>query len=221
MNTPQPARTPGNRDRTARHARAGPEPLLSTIPQQPRPETEDWVPPGQLPQLQTRDGRIVKRAVRSWRYLLPLFAGGTVATAISAERAFGWTIEARPGAGPWLIAAVVAGLGTATLSAITCMYRDRQETRRIEIEQRRAEILASAFARTLDATHAKAQNLPEAKEMTEAARVRESARQVTALLAPAMLTPFQVPPLPAADQGGQQAAAGLEPGQRIDPVRAN
>jgi hypothetical protein len=102
-------------------------------------------------------------------------------------RAFGWTIGARSGAGPWLAAAVAAGLGTAALSAVTCMYRDRQQTRRTEIEQRRAEILAAAFARALDATHTRAQNLPAAKEMTEAARVRDSARQVAALLAPEML----------------------------------
>ena len=113
MNAPQQARPgPGNRDRAGRHARAGPEPVLSTIPQQPGPRTADLVPPGQLPEPQTRDVRIAKRAVRSWRYLLPLFAGGTLATAISAGRALGWTVEARPGAGPWLVAAVVAGLGT-------------------------------------------------------------------------------------------------------------
>jgi hypothetical protein len=218
MNTPQPTRTAGNRDRTARHARAGPEPVLSTIPQQPGPETEDRMPPGQLPQPQTRDVRIARRAVRSWRYLLPLFAGGTLATAISAVRAFGWTIEARPGAGPWLITAVLAGLGTATLSAITCIYRDRQETRRIEIEQRRTEILATAFARALDATHTKAQNLSGAKEMTEAARVRDSAREVTAILAPAMVIPFHDLSPVAKDR---PEAAGMELGQLIDPVRAN
>jgi hypothetical protein len=133
------------------------------------------------------------RVVRSWRYLLPLFAGGTVATALSAVHALGWTAEARPGTGPWLVTAVAAGLGTATLSAITCMYRDRQETRRTEIQQRRGEILAAAYARALDATHTKAQNLSAAKEMAEAARVRDSARQVTAILAPVLVTPFQVP----------------------------
>lgn len=219
MNTPQPARAAGNRDRTARHARAGPEPVLSTIPQQPGPETESRVPPGPLPQPLTREARFAKRAMRSWRYLLPLFAGGTLATAISAVRALGWTVEARPGAGPWLIAAVVAGLGTGTLSAITCMYRDRQETRRIEIEQRRAEILAAAFARTLDATHTRAQNLSGAREMTEADRVRNSAREVMAILAPAMVTPFQA--LSEAARDRPVAAAGTEPGQLIDPVRAN
>jgi hypothetical protein len=205
MSTPQPARPAGNRDRVARHARAGPEPVLSSIPQPPGPETgaaqagapqagvpappSQPVEPIQPIQPHPPDGRIAKRAVRPWRYLLPVFAGGTAATVISAVRAFGWTIGARPaaGAGPWLAAAIAAGLGTAALSAVTCMYRDRQQTRRTEIEQRRAEILAAAFARALDATHARAQNLPAAKEMTEAARVRDSARQVTALLAPEML----------------------------------
>jgi hypothetical protein len=126
--------------------------------------------------------------------LLPVFAGGTAATVISAVRAFGWTIGARSGAGPWLAAAVAAGLGTAALSAVTYMYRDRQQTMRTEIEQRRAEILAAAFARALDATHTRAQNLPAAKEMTEAARVRDSARQVTALLAREMLAPEMLAP---------------------------
>jgi hypothetical protein len=200
MNTPQQARPAGNRDRVARHARADQEPVLSSIPQQPGPEAEVRVPPGQLPQSQARDVRIAKRVVRSWRFLLPLFAGGTVATAISAVRALGWTAETRPGAGPWLVAAVAAGLGTAALSAITCMYRDRQETRRREIEQRRTEILAAAFARALDATHTKAQNLSGAREMTEAARVRDSARQVTAILAPALVTRFQALPAVAKDR---------------------
>ncbi len=195
MSTPQQARPAGHRDRVARHARASPEPVLSSIPHPPGPETEAAqteapAPPSQPVQpVQPHppDGRMAKPAVRPWRYLLPVFAGGTAATVISAVRAFGWTIGARSGAGPWLAAAVTAGLGTAALSAITCMYRDRQQTRRTEIEQRRTEILAAAFARALDATHTKAQNLPAAKEMTEAARVRDSARQVTALLAPEML----------------------------------
>jgi hypothetical protein len=104
------------------------------------------------------------------------------------------------------------------LSAITCMYRDRQETRRIEIEQRRTEILATAFARALDATHTKAQNLSGAKEMTEAARVRDSAREVTAILAPAMVIPFHDLSPVAKDR---PEAAGMELGQLIDPVRAN
>ena len=144
-----------------------------------------------------------------------------MATAVSAVRALGWTIGGRPGAGPGLVAVVAAGLGTATLGAITCMYRDRQETRRAEIEQRRAVMLAAAFARALDATHTKAQNLSGAKEMTEAARVRDRAIQVTALLAPAMATPFQLPLLAAVAKDRPETAAGMEPGQLIDPVRAN
>lgn len=218
MNTPQQTRPPGNRDKVARHARAGPGPGLSSIPQRPGPEIEVRVRPDQLPQ--SRD-RLAKRVMRPWRYLLPVFAGGTVATAMPAMRALGWTIGTQPGAGPWLVTAVAAGLGTAALSAITCMYRDRQETKRTEIEQRQTEIVAAALARALDATHTKAQNLSGAKEMTEAARVRDSARQVTAILAPAMLAPVQVPPLAAGARDRPEAAAGMEPGQLIDPVRAN
>lgn len=219
MNTPQQTRPPGNRDKVARHARAGPGPGLSSIPQQPGPEIEVRLCPDQLPQ--PRDTRLGKRVMRSWRYLLPVFAGGTVATAMSAMRALGWTIGTQPGAGPWLVTAVAAGLGTAALSAITCMYRDRQETKRTEIEQRQTEIVAAAFARALDATHTRAQNLSGAKEMTEAARVRDNARQVTAILTPAMLTPVRVPLLPAGAKDRPEAAAGMEPGQLMDPVRAN
>jgi len=224
MTTQQQARPAGNRDRVARHARAGPGPGLSSIPQPPGPESEVRVPPGQP--AQPRDTKLAKRGVRSWRYLLPVCAGGTVATAMSALRALGWTIGTQPGAGPWLVMAVAAGLGTAALSAITCMYRDRQETRRTEIGQRQTEIVAAAFARALDATHTRAQNLSGAREMTEAARVRDSARQVTAVLAPAMLAPallttVQLPRRPAGARDRPEAGAGVEPGQLVDPVSAN
>ncbi len=47
MNTPQQARPTGNRDRVARHARAGPESVLSSIPQQSSPEAEVSLPQGQ------------------------------------------------------------------------------------------------------------------------------------------------------------------------------
>jgi hypothetical protein len=216
MSTPQPARPAGNRDRVARHARGGPEPVLSSIPppgpQTEAPQTEAPAPPSQPVQPHPPDGRIPKRALRPWRYLLPVFAGGTAATVIPAVRAFGWTIGVRPGAGPWLAAAIAAGLGTAALSAATYMYRDRQQTRRTEIEQRRAEILAAAFARALDATHARAQNLPTGKEMAEAARVRDSARQVTALLAPAMWAPFHMPvPTVAQERQARSQPATMTP----------
>jgi len=221
MSTPQSARPAGNRDRVARHARAGPEPMLSSIPQPeaPAPPSQPLQPsqPSQPAQPHSPDGWIAKRAVRPWRYLLPVFAGGTVATVISAVRAFGWTIGARPGAGPWLAAAVAAGLGTAALSAVTYMYRDRQQTRRTEIEQRQAEILAAAFARALDATHARAQNLPAGKEMAEAARVRDSAREVTTLLAaemlaPAAWVPFQMAvPAAAQERRARSQPAAIQP----------
>ena len=209
MNTPQQARPAGHRDRVARHARAGPEPVLSSIPAQPVPEAEALVALGQLAVPPARDGQVAKRVVRCWRYLLPLFAGGIVATAMAAVRALGWTAGARPEAGPWLVTAIAAGLGTATLSAITCMYRDRQETRRTEIEQRQTEIVAAAFARALDATHTRAHNLSGAREMTEAERVRDSARQVTAILAPAMVTTLPVPwPAVAQDQPATMTPSG-------------
>jgi hypothetical protein len=47
MSAPQLAGAAGERDRVAWHARAGPESMLSLIPQQPSPEAEVPLPPGQ------------------------------------------------------------------------------------------------------------------------------------------------------------------------------
>ena len=63
--------------------------------------------------------------MRSWRYLLPALAGGTVASTIPAVRVLGWPADARAGAGPWL-AAAAAILGTALSQMITDIYQDRQ-----------------------------------------------------------------------------------------------
>jgi hypothetical protein len=193
---------------------------LSSIPQQASPEVGIRMPPDVLPQPPRQSTPITKRTAWSWRYLLLLSAGGIVATALSAMRALGWPAEPRPGAGPWLAAAVAAGLGTGILSAITCMYRDRQETMRTEIQQRWIEMVAAAFARSIDATHTTAQNLPPAKEMLEAARVRDSARQASAELAPTIATLLHAPdPVVAGEQ--QETAAGTEPGHLAGPVPAN
>jgi hypothetical protein len=218
MNTPQQARNGG---RAARHARAGPESVLASIRQPPAPEAAAWLPPDR-PRTQSpyRDTRIAKRVVRGWRYLLPLFASGTVATTIAAVRALDWPVDPRPGAGPWLIAAVAAALGTASLSAVARMYRDRQETRRKEIEQHPSEVLAAAMARAIDATHTRAQNLSGAKEMEEAARVRASAGQVTVDLVAAITSLAQVPP-PAISPERHEAAPRPETAQLADPVHAN
>lgn len=211
-------RPAGNRGRIARHARAGQDSVLSSIPQPPSPQPEIRAP-GQPAQPQPRDARIMKRAAGSWRYVLPM-AAGTVATAIPAVRAVVWTVNARPGAGPWLAATVAAALGTAILSTVTCVYRDRQETRRKEIEQHRAEILADALARAIDATHIKAQNLSGARAMEEAARVRASARQVLADAGPAIAALVQLPRA-ALSPERQEAVAEPEPAQLADPVPAN
>jgi hypothetical protein len=48
MSAPQQAGAAGERDRVARHARAGPESLLSSITQQPSPEAEVPLPAGRL-----------------------------------------------------------------------------------------------------------------------------------------------------------------------------
>jgi hypothetical protein len=88
-------RPAGNRSRAARHALAGQDSVLSSIPQPPSPQAEIRAP-GQPAQPQPRDARIMKRVAGSWRYLLPIVAG-TVATAIPAVRAVIWTVNARPG----------------------------------------------------------------------------------------------------------------------------
>ncbi len=158
--------------------------------------------------------------MRSWRYVLPLFAGGTMASVIPAVRVHGWTVDVRPGAGPWLIAVVAAVLGMGMLSTIARMYRDRQETRRKEIELHGVELLAAAFARAIDASHTMAQQLPPAKQMAEAARVRDSARQITADLVPVIekLAPV---PRPALSPERLDAELEPEPGQLAEPVHAN
>ena len=248
MNTPQQAGAAGQRDRVARHARAGPESVLSSIPQQPSPEAELSLPPGQpapafplppgepAPAFQLPPGQQAQtlarppgqpaqaqpapgqaqpplgqpaepgprgaRIIRSWRYLLPALAGGTVATAIPAVRALGWPGGVRTGAGPWL-AAAAAILGTALSQMITDIYRDRQRTRRTEIEQRGADAIATALAQLINAAHSKAQNLSGAKEMEESARVRDSAREVTVNLV-AAITALARRPGPAGPAGSRE-----------------
>jgi hypothetical protein len=255
MNTPQQAGAAGQRDRVARHARAGPESVLSSIPQQPSPEAELSLPPGQpapalplppgepAPAFQLPPGQPAQtlspapgqpaqaqpppgqaqplsgqaqpplgqpaepelrgaRIIRSWRYLLPALAGGTVATAIPAARALGWPAGVRTGAGPWL-AAAAAILGTALSQMITDIYRARQRTRRTEIEQRGADAIATALAQLINAAHSQAQNLSGAKEMEESARVRDSAREVTVDLV-AAITALARRPGPAGPAGSQE-----------------
>jgi hypothetical protein len=252
MNTPQQAGVAGQRDRVARHARGSPESVLSSIPQQPSPEAEVPLPPGQpghsaqalrlppgqpaqalpppagppapaqpaqaqpaqaqpapaQPPLGLPPGQPADpdprgaRIMRSWRYLLPALAGGTVATTIPAARALGWPADARPGAGPWL-AAAAAILGTALSQMITDIYRDRQRTRRREIEQHGADAIATALAQLINAAHTKAQNLSGVREMEETARVRDSARQVTVDLV-AAITALSRRPGPAGPAGSQE-----------------
>jgi hypothetical protein len=270
MSAPEQARPAGNRNRIPRHAKAGPESVVASFPQQAsleaaapeppgvppdvppqvqphpepqshpnlqthqelhqelqsRPELQPYPEPQPQPQPHSQSGdvTIMKRVARSKRYWLALFAGGTIATALSIVRALGWPADARPGAGPgagvWVAAVIAVGVASAFLGAITCMYRERQETKRKEIDQNCLKVVAAALARSIDATHTMARGLPPAKEMVEAARVRDSARQVSALLAPAIATLLQAS-RPAAGPGEPETAAGTAPGQLIDPVRMN
>jgi hypothetical protein len=72
----------------------------------------------------------------------------------------------------------VIAIIAVVLNATAMMYQARQETRRKEIEHRSADTLAAALARCIDDAHARAQNLPAAREVEEAAQVRASARQL-------------------------------------------
>jgi hypothetical protein len=96
-------------------------------------------------------------------------------------------LAGRPGAQPFLAAAIGLALVTAVLNAVAAMYQARQETRRREIECRRADMLADALARCIDDAHARAQNLSPVEEAAEAAQVRASASAVLSRMQPTVL----------------------------------
>jgi len=118
------------------------------------------------------------RAVRCW-----ILSGGAVAATLPAGLSLARTIGGRPGALSLLALASVVAIATVMLSA-GVMYQARQETLRKEIEYRSADTLAAALARCIDDAHTRAQNLPAAREVEEAAQVRANARQLLADLAP-------------------------------------
>ena len=158
--------------------------------------------------------------MRSWRYVIPLFAGGTAASCDPRHACARLDGRCPARVRAVAIAVVAAVLGMGMLSTIARMYRDRQETRRKEIELHGMELLAAAFARAIDASHTMAQQLPPAKQMAEAARVRDSARQITVDLVPVIekLAPV---PRPALSPDRLDAELEPEPAQLADPVHAN
>ncbi len=115
-------------------------------------------------------------AVRHW-----ILAGGAVAAALPAGPSLARTLEGRPAALPLL--ALIA-IVTVMLSAAAVMHQARQETCRKEIEYRSVDTLAAALGRCIDDAHTRAQNLPAARQVEEAAQVRASARQLLTDLVP-------------------------------------
>ena len=125
------------------------------------------------------------RETPSWRRWI--LAGGAAAAAVPGVPGLAWIIVSRPGAWPFLVAAVGLALAAVVLNAVAAMYQARQETRRREIERHGADVLADALARCIDDTHARAQNLSPVGEVGEAARVRTSASDILSRMLPAVL----------------------------------
>jgi hypothetical protein len=116
-----------------------------------------------------------------------ILAGGAAAAAVPGVPGLAWIIVGRPGAWPFLVAAVGLALAAVVLNAVTAMYQARQETRRGEIERRGADVLPAALARCIDDAHARARDLPPAAEAAEAAQVRVSANEILSRMLPAVL----------------------------------
>jgi hypothetical protein len=113
-------------------------------------------------------------------------AGGITALAVPGGSGLAWLLAGRPDAWP-VLAAALASVIAVVLNSLAAMYQARQETRRKEIEQHSADIIAASLARVIDDTHARTQGLPAAQEADEAALVRASAAQIMAEISPAIL----------------------------------
>ena len=131
---------------------------------------------------------------------------GAVAAAIPAGPGIARTVEGRPGALPLLVLAAVVAIVTVALNTAAVMYQARQETLRKEIEYRSADTLAAAMARCIDDAHAKAKNLPAARELEEASQVRASARQLLTDVMPCIAASLERDPRSAAarSRGGHE-----------------
>lgn len=161
------------------------EPAVSPIIPQPDYVRRPWRQVGspRPPDLGHLPVRLSKTtAWRRW-----ILVGGAAAAAVPGAPGIVWMLAGRPGAQPFLAAAIGLALVTALLNAVAAMYQARQETRRREIECRGADVLADALARCIDDTHARAQNLSPVEEATEAAQVRASASAVLSRMQPTVL----------------------------------
>jgi hypothetical protein len=112
-----------------------------------------------------------------------IFAGSAMAVGIPASSGLAWAIEGRPDTLPFFAVGAIA-LVAGILNSAVAIYEAQQKTWRKEIACRSAGTLAAALARCIDDAHTRAQNLPGAKEIEEAAQVRASARQLLADVEP-------------------------------------
>jgi hypothetical protein len=151
----------------------------------------------------TYRGKILHGA---WTMRYWIVTAGTAAAAIPGTPGIERAVAGRPGALPLLVLAGVVAIITVVLNAVAVMYQARQETRRKEIEFRSIDVLTAAAARCLDAAHAKAQNLPPARELEEAARVRADAHKLLTDVMPHIAAVL--------DQDSRQTAAHLRAGHQ-------
>jgi hypothetical protein len=159
----------------------GPEPALPSItpPAAASVLEESPVPAG------TRRGRVMQGA---WTMRYWILTAGAAAAMIPGAPGIERAVQCRPGALPLLILTGVVAAITVALNAVAVMYQARQETRRKET------------ARCLDAAHARAQNLPPARELEEAAKVRADARQLLTDVMPHIAAVLDRDPRPPADR---------------------
>lgn len=109
------------------------------------------------------------------RWIVP---AGVTAAAVPAGPGIARMTTARPGGLPFLVIAAVIMTVVLVLNTAAAMYEARQETRRKEIEQRPADMLAAALARCIDDAHTRAAGVPADAKAEEAARVRDSAARL-------------------------------------------
>ena len=208
MSTPQPADLAGNLARGARHARTGPDSKLSSILTQQGPATMASAHPDKSSTPPRPPGWTVSRT-GPWRYLL-LLAGLLLTSLITATRAAIWTIAGHPGDGPWLIS-VVPGLATVVVGAIAFMYEARQQTKREESRLAAARDLAGSFAKLIEATFSKTENLKGTKAVQETERRRARAHKVLTDMAP-QVTAIVEATLSGDFRGWHKTAADADPG---------
>jgi hypothetical protein len=139
------------------------------------------------------------RALHRW-----IVVSGSTAVIVPGGSGLVWLIAGRPAARPMLATAIALAIITVMLTAASVMYDARQKTRRKEIERRAADTLAAALARCIDDAHVRAQDLPAAREVEEAQRVRASAAQIMADMSPVILALLGQSP----GQGGSRPPRG-------------